>query len=188
MNLSLHQAARILQAHWFPSGTVHPDLLDHLKDADFHSHPADIGVALALEALIEATQPQPHLNDTEGNQQMALSFQQLREANDQRQQEWPGNEKADVAFRAIEVAGECGEVAEAVKKHLRAMRGIEGSTGLIDDVAVEIADAVISLDLLAAELAIDLSEAVTRKFNLTSDKYGMTTRLPEARNATGGSA
>ena len=57
MNLSLHQAARILQAHWFPSGTVHPDLLDHLKDADFHSHPADIGVALALEALIEATQP-----------------------------------------------------------------------------------------------------------------------------------
>lgn len=63
---SLHQAARILQAHWFPGGTVHPDLLDHLKDADFNSHPADIGVALALESLIEATQPRQPASNTEG--------------------------------------------------------------------------------------------------------------------------
>ncbi|MBY5974181.1 hypothetical protein KUV28_17620 [Ferrimonas balearica] len=67
MNRSLHQAARILQAHWFPAGTVNPDLLDHLKDADFNSHPADIGVALALESLIEATQPQQSASNTQGD-------------------------------------------------------------------------------------------------------------------------
>ncbi|MCA1337377.1 hypothetical protein [Pseudooceanicola marinus] len=70
MNLSLHQAARILQAHWFPAGTVNPDLLDHLKDADFNSHPADIGVALALESLIDATQPHQPTSNTEGTDLM----------------------------------------------------------------------------------------------------------------------
>ena len=60
-------------------------------------------------------------------------FNVLRGANVQRQQEWPGNEHADVAFRAIEVAGEAGEVAEAVKKFLRAERGIKGSTATRED-------------------------------------------------------
>ena len=81
----------------------------------------------------------------------ALTFGALRRANNTRQMEWPGNDKADLAFRAIEVAGEFGEVAEAV----------------------------IALDLLADKMGIDLSEAVARKFNRTSVKYGMQTRLPE---------
>ena len=108
-----------------------------------------------------------------------LTFGALRQANNIRQMEWPGNDKADVAFRAIEVAGEFGEVAEAVKKHLRAERGIKGSTATPSDVADEMADAIISLDLLADEMGIDLSEAVARKFNLTSVKYGLQARLPE---------
>ncbi|MFV1620489.1 MazG-like family protein [Phaeobacter sp. JH20_26] len=109
----------------------------------------------------------------------ALSFDALRAANRERQQEWPGNEKADVAFRAIEVAGEFGEVSEAVKKHLRAVRGIKGSTATIGDIAEEMADALIALDLLADELGIGLGAAVARKFNLTSVKYELATRLPE---------
>lgn len=108
-----------------------------------------------------------------------LTFGALRQANNTRQMEWPGNDKADVAFRAIEVAGEFGEVAEAVKKYLRHERGIKGSICAPEDVADEMADAVIALDLLAAEMGIDLSEAVARKFNRTSVKYGMQTRLPE---------
>ncbi|MBY6055366.1 MazG-like family protein [Leisingera daeponensis] len=108
-----------------------------------------------------------------------LTFGALRQANNTRQMEWPGNDKADVAFRAIEVAGEFGEVAEAVKKHLRLTRGIKGSTASQEDVADEMADALISLDLLAAEMGIDLSTAVARKFNRTSVKYGLNTRLPE---------
>jgi len=109
-----------------------------------------------------------------------ITFGALRQANETRQTEWPGNEQADVAFRAIEVAGEFGEVAEAVKKFLRAERGIAGSTATLDDVADEMADAVIALDLLASRLGIGLSVAVARKFNKTSEKYGFQTRLPEA--------
>ena len=57
-----------------------------------------------------------------------MKFSDLRSANITRQKEWPGNEKADIAFRGLEVAGEFGEVAEAVKKYLRGTRGIKGST------------------------------------------------------------
>lgn len=106
-----------------------------------------------------------------------LTFDALREANNTRQREWPGNEKADVAFRAIELAGEFGEVSEAVKKLLRAQRGIKGSIATLEDVADEMADAIISLDLLAGELNVNLGEAVSRKFDKTSEKYGLTTRL-----------
>ena len=69
-----------------------------------------------------------------------LTFGALRQANNTRQMEWPGNGKADVAFRAIEVAGEFGEVAEAVKKYLRHERGIKGSVCAPEDVADEMAD------------------------------------------------
>lgn len=101
----------------------------------------------------------------------------LRNANRSRQAEWPGNEKADTAFRAIEVAGEFGEVAEAVKKYLRGERGIKGSTATKQDVAEEMADAIIALDLLADEMGIDLAPEIARKFNLTSEKYGLETRI-----------
>lgn len=103
----------------------------------------------------------------------------LRQANNTRQMEWPGNDQIDLAFRGLEVAGEAGEVAEAVKKYIRAERGIRGSTAEVADVADEMADCIIALDLLADAMGIDLSNAVARKFNLTSVKYGLQTRLPE---------
>lgn len=104
-------------------------------------------------------------------------LEELRIANVKRQAEWPGNEQADVAFRAIEVAGEAGELAEAVKKWLRGERGIKGSTATPDQVAQEMADVLISVDLLANQMGIDLAAAVRSKFNATSEKYGMATRL-----------
>lgn len=60
-----------------------------------------------------------------------------------------------------------------------AERGIKGTTATMEDVADEMADAIISLDLLASEMGIDLGEAVARKFNRTSVKYDLKTRLPE---------
>jgi NTP pyrophosphatase (non-canonical NTP hydrolase) len=106
-----------------------------------------------------------------------VTFNVLRGANKRRQQEWPGNEHADTAFRAIELAGEAGEVAEAVKKFLRAERGIKGSTATKEDIALEMGDMLVSLDLLAESLGINLGEAVRRKFNATSEKYGMRTYI-----------
>ncbi|MGS4884599.1 MazG-like family protein [Roseibium sp. MB-4] len=107
-----------------------------------------------------------------------MKFSDLREANITRQKEWPGNDQADIAFRGLEVAGEFGEVAEALKKYLRGTRGIKGSTADLQDVANEMADAIIALDLLADQMGIDLGAAVTLKFNATSKKYGLETRLP----------
>lgn len=115
-----------------------------------------------------------------------LSFGDLRDANSARQYEWPGNEQADLAFRVIEVAGEAGEVLEAVKKLLRAERGIRGSIATVEDVASEMADNIIALDLLANELGVDLAAAVVRKFNATSEKYRLETRLdPSAGEEAG---
>jgi NTP pyrophosphatase (non-canonical NTP hydrolase) len=133
----------------------------------------------------------------------SITFGALRQANNTRQEEWPGNDKIDLGFRVIEVGGESGEamaeladlltnailglrvasktgdVLEKAKKTLRAERGIKGSTATLEDVADEMADAIISLDLLAADMGIDLGEAVARKFNRTSEKYGLQTRLTE---------
>ena len=106
-----------------------------------------------------------------------MDLDDLRLANRRRQEEWPGNDKADVAFRALEVAGEAGEVAEAIKKFLRAERGIRGSTASREDVADEIGDLMVSLDLLADQIGIDIGEATARKFNKTSEKYELETRL-----------
>lgn len=104
-----------------------------------------------------------------------LTFNALRTANNARQKEWPGNDKIDIAFRTIEVAGECGELAEAIKKYLRADRGIKGSTAGLENIADELADVIISIDLLAADLHIDLGQAVSSKFNATSNKYNLKT-------------
>jgi NTP pyrophosphatase (non-canonical NTP hydrolase) len=109
-----------------------------------------------------------------------ITFNVLRDANRNRQKEWPGNEKADVAFRAIELAGEAGEVSEAVKKYLRAARGIKGSTATQVEIADEMGDLLVSLDLLADALGIDLGAAVRAKFNATSEKYGMRTYLGDS--------
>lgn len=94
---------------------------------------------------------------------MSIDFSKLRAANIARQDEWAGNEKADILFRALEVADEAGEVAGAVKKLVRAQRGIYGSTLTLEDVADEIGDTVISLDLLACELRIELEDPATTK-------------------------
>tara|TARA_R100001143_G_scaffold61969_1_gene64023 strand:+ start:106 stop:429 length:324 start_codon:yes stop_codon:yes gene_type:complete len=104
-----------------------------------------------------------------------MNFDLLREANVSRQKEWPGNEKADIPFRMIEVSGESGELAEAVKKWLRSERGIHGNGGDTSQIADEMADVIIAVDLLAEMFDINLDKAVRNKFNKTSTKYGLTT-------------
>ncbi|MEL6509025.1 MAG: MazG-like family protein [Pseudomonadota bacterium] len=108
-----------------------------------------------------------------------MSLQALAVANTQRQIEWGGNEKADLAFRALEFAGESGELCEAVKKFLRKQRGIEGNTLSLEAIEDEMGDVIITLSLLATDLGIDLDRTYRRKFNKTSAKYGFKTRMPE---------
>jgi NTP pyrophosphatase (non-canonical NTP hydrolase) len=106
-----------------------------------------------------------------------VTFTMLREANRERAKEWPGNNQADICFQALELANEAGEVAGKVKKLLRAQRGIGGTTANVEDIALEMGDVLVSLDRLADSLGINLSDAARNKFNETSRKYGMRTRM-----------
>lgn len=106
-----------------------------------------------------------------------LSFHSLRLANEERQKIWPGSDSASVEFRALEVAGEAGELAEAVKKYRRDQLGIAGSTATLDDIMDELGDLVIAADLLATKLGLSLGACVRHKFNKTSEKMGLTVKL-----------
>lgn len=104
---------------------------------------------------------------------------QLRKANRFRQDYWPGHERAaDIEFRCIEFAGEAGEVSDAVKKLLRHDRGVGGNGGkgrdaLITALIEEVGDALISLDMLADAMGIDMRDAIVEKLNKTSRKNGI---------------
>lgn len=106
-----------------------------------------------------------------------LSFSDLRKANQTRMQEWPGGENASLEFTAIELAGECGELMEAVKKYLRYLKGISGSAASIQEIIDEIGDVQIALDLFAQKVGVELGVAAATKFNKTSKKYGLKTKL-----------
>jgi len=104
---------------------------------------------------------------------------QLRQANLDRQWEWFGEENTSVLFRAIELAGEVGEACNIVKKLERARMGKAGSRATIAQLADELADVIICVDLLAQEFGIDMRVAVPQKFNATSERYGLKTRMVE---------
>ena len=82
------------------------------------------------------------------------------------------------------LAGECGEMCNAVKK----LRRLEDGTNTAKDpqtpeaaiaaVADELADTIIYADLLAARLGINLGEAVRSKFNQVSDRMNCEIKLP----------
>ncbi|QIG68668.1 putative NTP pyrophosphohydrolase MazG-like protein [Rhizobium phage RHph_TM3_3_14B] len=111
-------------------------------------------------------------------------FTDLRQANLARQKEWDdGNQIAGPLgklWRSNELSGECGEATNVVKKLVREELGIRGSRDTVEHLAEELADVVICADLLAEEYGIDLNAAVRAKFNATSEKVGLRTRLVAA--------
>lgn len=85
---------------------------------------------------------------------------------------------------AVAMAGEAGEVCNAVKKLRRLADGTntakdpQTEAEAVAIIAQELADTVIYADLLAARLGIDLGEAVRAKFNEVSDRMNSTVKLP----------
>lgn len=63
------------------------------------------------------------------------------------------------------VTGEWGEACNKMKKKFGRREDIP-----LKDIAHELADTVIYLDLLAARLGIDLADAVRQKFNIVSER------------------
>lgn len=106
-----------------------------------------------------------------------MNLSTLRAANIKRAAEWNGGAKIDLAFRGNELAGETGEACNVIKKLERARLGIRGGNETLEHLAEELADVVICVDLVAMQTGIDLGEAVRRKFNATSEKVGLHTRI-----------
>lgn len=101
----------------------------------------------------------------------------LRQANVHRQIEWDRNNQITLAYRGNELAGEVGEACNIIKKLERERLGIKGSRATVEQLAEELADVVICADLIAMHTGIDLEEAIVAKFNATSKKVGLKTRM-----------
>jgi len=103
-----------------------------------------------------------------------MTIEQLQEANRVRGEKWgrPGLE-----FSAIELGGESGEVLNAVKKYIRFKNGMAGGVESLEPIEEELADVVICASLMSNDLNINLTEAIRRKFNKTSEKHGFPDRL-----------
>ena len=107
-----------------------------------------------------------------------MKFSTLRAANEHRQALWDSGDQIDLTYRGNELAGEVGEACNVIKKIARERLGIRGSRATKQDLADELADIVICADLVAMGEGIDLlGEAVPSKFNETSEKVGLPTRL-----------
>jgi NTP pyrophosphatase (non-canonical NTP hydrolase) len=110
---------------------------------------------------------------------MADEFRTLREANIARGIEWQGEVELPASFWGVEMAGEVGEACNVIKKLERERLGVRGSRDTVEHLAEELADVVICADLVARHYGINLDQAVARKFNATSEKVGLKTRLVE---------
>jgi NTP pyrophosphatase (non-canonical NTP hydrolase) len=101
----------------------------------------------------------------------------LRIANWKRQLEWDPDDKITLSYRGNELAGETGEACNIMKKLERERLGIRGTRTTRRALAKELADIIICVDLISSNEGINLAEAVRDKFNETSEKYGLETRL-----------
>ncbi len=121
-------------------------------------------------------------------------FTDLREANIARNKEWDAGGKLTKVFRGNELAGEVGEMLDkalnlivlagavgrlcnVLKKLERERLGLRGSRATAEDLDEEFADIQICLDLVAMDAGVDLGQVTRDKFNATSIKLGLSTRL-----------
>lgn len=109
----------------------------------------------------------------------------LRRANALRQAEWCPDQAPDLSFRGNELAGEVGEACNVIKKLERERQGWAGSRATAAQLAEELADVVICADLVALAAGVDLYGAVQAKFDATSIRIGLSTRLSPSPKAEG---
>lgn len=102
----------------------------------------------------------------------------LRKANVERQKEWDKENQITLSYRGNELAGEVGEACNVIKKLERESFGMVGKRASLQDLADELADVIICCDLIAMQMGIGtLDKIVIGKFNKTSEKYGLKTRM-----------
>jgi NTP pyrophosphatase (non-canonical NTP hydrolase) len=118
-----------------------------------------------------------HLQYLLGKYAMNLTLADLREANVKRENEWDPGAVQTLEFYGNELAGEVGEACNVIKKLARERLGLRGSRATVSQLAGELADILICVDLVAMRAGIDLTSAVRETFDATSTKYGLKTTL-----------
>lgn len=116
---------------------------------------------------------------------ISLDLLELRLANEARCNRWhngpDGINEWSLSDWFTATMGELGEAANVAKKLNRERDGMVGNVAseaeLRAQLAEELADVLIYLDILAASEKIDLAAEVVRKFNTTSVKNGFPEKL-----------
>lgn len=110
-----------------------------------------------------------------------LTFVELRAANVSRLKEFPGHRENEDQWTAndwaVALVGEVGELCNKLKKIRRGVPNPGDQLPSRQEIVDELADCQMYLDLLAANLTVDLAEATRSKFNRTSDAFGLKTRM-----------
>lgn len=101
----------------------------------------------------------------------------FRAANILRDREWNPEKILSLSFRGNELGGEIGEAQNILKKIEREKLGLRGSKATVEQLAEELADGHICLDLIAMEFGIDSWRSIVQKFNKTSEWRGLSIRL-----------
>lgn len=114
------------------------------------------------------------------NDNFPVTIRQLQAAHVERQEEWCPDQKPDLSFRGNEMGGEAGEAMNVIKKLERERHGWAGSRDTVEHLGEELADVVHTAILCAITAGIDLEPYVVSKFNATSEKVGLLTRLVAA--------
>lgn len=104
---------------------------------------------------------------------------ELRVKNLKRQEEWCAGGELSISYLGNELAGEAGELCNVLKKLDREKLGMVGSRSNVAELSDEIGDVLICLDSIAARFGIDLGASATAKFNKTSNKYGLNTKMED---------
>lgn len=123
------------------------------------------------------------------------ALHELQNALYKREEEWGKGKDADITFAATEMAGEVGEALEkavdlimlavaagkacnTLKKLARERYGMAGSRATKQELRDELGDVVICAARIANKESIHLGNAVCAKFNATSEKMNLKTRMP----------
>lgn len=119
---------------------------------------------------------------------MSLTFEQLAEANRVRANHWhngfPDNEDGwTIVDWSNAMCGEAGEVANVVKKIRRHDFGLHAANDpprmdlVLNNLANEIGDVLLYLDLLAQSQGLSLEACVIHTFNRVSEREGFQDRI-----------
>jgi NTP pyrophosphatase (non-canonical NTP hydrolase) len=118
-----------------------------------------------------------------------LSLDHIREVNSERCDLWhpPESDPWLGVDWSNAMCGEAGEAANVVKKLRRLETGAvhrdqeTDRDALIEELGDECADVLLYMDLLARHYGINLTDAVIRKFDRTSEKFGFPQRMTTER-------